>query len=67
MQFQILDFRYTSPSIVCDCGAEFFETDEAIDHVKDEHCGSEGDWLFPAMKFLSPNPIFIVGGGHAAE
>jgi hypothetical protein len=62
MQFQILNFREGGyASIFCDCGAEFFETTEAIDHVIDEHCFeenlSENVALAKISKLLSPNPI----------
>jgi hypothetical protein len=72
MQFRIVNFRDAGYlSIMCDCGAEFFETSEAIDHVIDEHCFeenlSETVALAKIAKLLSPNPLFILGGGHAAE
>jgi hypothetical protein len=65
MQYQFLDFRDAGySSIACDCGAEFFVTGEAIDHVIDEHCTAEQSQsehlvLARIALLLSPNPVFI--------
>ena len=74
MKFRMLSFRDEGYlSIMCDCSAEFFETSEAIDHVVDEHCTNEerSDQVLRLARvstLLSPNPIFIEGGGgHATE
>jgi hypothetical protein len=71
MQFQILNFRDAGYlSIMCDCSAEFFDTDEAIVHVIGEHCSeetSENEAWVKVATLLSPNPVNFIEGGHQCQ
>ena len=63
MEFYFVDFLDAGcVSITCDCGAEFFHTGKAIDHVLMWHCpadfrGQETRMLDCIACFLSPNPV----------